>query len=327
MTRAAAAPAPPLWRRVRAHRRWPWLKRGAAIAFLLLVATLVVLEARKVQWHQVLATLRAMPGASLLVALALAACSHLLYSCFDLLGRRYTGHRLRARTVMAVTFVSYAFNLNMGTLIGGAGIRFRLYLQMGLPLDAVARVLTLSMITNWLGYLLLAGIVVMLQPTELPLRGLRDAGVHWVAGGALLLVPLAYVVACAGSRRRVVQVRGHRLHLPSFPLALSQVALSSVNWLVMAAVIWTLLGGRLEYPAVLCALLAAAVAGVVSHVPAGLGVLEAVFVTLLSDRMPKEALLAALLAYRALYYLLPLAVAIAMYFAFEARLKRERFAS
>jgi uncharacterized membrane protein YbhN (UPF0104 family) len=69
-------------------------------------------------------------------------------------------------------------------------------------------------------------------------------------------------------------------------------------------------------------LLVAAVAGVLTHVPAGLGVLEAVFVALLSHQMPTHALLAALVAYRVIYYLGPLVIATLLYLVTEARAKR-----
>ena len=85
-----------------------------------------------------------------------------------------------------------------------------------------------------------------------------------------------------------------------------------------------LLQQRVAYHEVLGALLAAAVAGVITHVPAGLGVLEAVFVALLVGQVPKEQLLAVLLIYRALYYLAPLIVATLMYVLLEARLKKAR---
>jgi uncharacterized membrane protein YbhN (UPF0104 family) len=73
---------------------------------------------------------------------------------------------------------------------------------------------------------------------------------------------------------------------------------------------------------VLAVLLVGAVAGVITHVPAGLGVLEAVFVALLSDQMPQARLLGALLAYRAIYYLVPLALATLAYVLTEVRAKR-----
>ncbi|MGJ7583533.1 UPF0104 family protein, partial [Variovorax sp. RHLX14] len=70
--------------------------------------------------------------------------------------------------------------------------------------------------------------------------------------------------------------------------------------------------------------LVAAVAGVITHVPAGLGVLEAVFVALLAHEVPQAKLLGALLAYRGLYYLLPLVVATLGYLVTEARARRLR---
>jgi len=59
-------------------------------------------------------------------------------------------------------------------------------------------------------------------------------------------------------------------------------------------------------------------------VPAGLGVLEAVFVALLSYQVAETTLLGALLAYRGLYYLLPLAVALCAYLVMEMRVRRSR---
>jgi uncharacterized membrane protein YbhN (UPF0104 family) len=73
---------------------------------------------------------------------------------------------------------------------------------------------------------------------------------------------------------------------------------------------------------VLSVLLVAAVAGVITHVPAGLGVLEGVFVALLSHRLPEGQLLGALLAYRALYYIVPLLAAALLYLKVELRARK-----
>jgi uncharacterized membrane protein YbhN (UPF0104 family) len=66
----------------------------------------------------------------------------------------------------------------------------------------------------------------------------------------------------------------------------------------------------------------AAVAGLLTHIPAGLGVLEAVVLTLLSDVVTTPVLLAALLAYRAIYYLVPFALAATLYLVLEVRRPR-----
>ena len=61
-----------------------------------------------------------------------------------------------------------------------------------------------------------------------------------------------------------------------------------------------------------------AIAGTIVRVPAGLGVIETVFITLLGGEIPEERLLAAFLVYRAIYYLAPLLLALVVYARFEA---------
>ena len=103
--------------------------------------------------------MRRYPPWTLALALGLATLSHGLYSTYDLIGRHQTGHRVPAREVIGVGLVSYAFNLNLGSLIGGVAFRYRLYSRLGLDAPTITRVLGLSLLTNWLGYLFVAGVV------------------------------------------------------------------------------------------------------------------------------------------------------------------------
>ena len=130
----------------------------------LAVLALLVRYARNVDWDDVLDSVRNTPAPALLAAIGLAAASHLLYSCFDLIGRRYTGHDLPTPTVMAVNFISYAFNLCIGSLVGGVGFRYRLYSRLGLKNGVITRIVSMSMLTNWLGYKLLAGLLFLVHP-------------------------------------------------------------------------------------------------------------------------------------------------------------------
>jgi uncharacterized membrane protein YbhN (UPF0104 family) len=301
---------------------WPWLKRALTFAFFAVVAGLLVKYARGVDWGDVRDSVRALPRSVLLEAAALCAASHLLYSCFDLVGRRYTGHGLPVPRVMQVNFISYAFNLNFGSLIGGVAFRYRLYSRSGLDTSTITRVLTLSMLTNWLGYLLLAGIVFTVSPLQLPPDWRIDSEGLRLLGIALLAVALAYLLLCGWSKKRSWTIRGHELILPRPTMALVQLAMSCTNWMIMAAAVYTLLQGRIDYASVLSVLLIAAVAGVITHVPAGLGVLEAVFVGLLAHRLPEGQILGALLGYRALYYIAPLLVAALLYLTVEMRLRK-----
>lgn len=301
---------------------WPWLKRTLLAAFFLAVAWLLVRYARGVDWGEVKQSLLELPRTVLLQALGLAVISHLVYSLLDLVGRHYTGHRLGKRKVMQVSFISYAFNLNLGSLVGGIGFRYRLYSRLGLRYGQITRILTLSMITNWLGYILLAGLVFTIAPLALPPHWRLDSEELRMLGVALLGVSFAYLVLCAFARQRSWTVRGHEIVLPSLRMALAQLGISCTHWLFMAAVPWMLLQGRVEYLTVLPVMLMAAIAGVIVHIPAGLGVTEAVFIALLSYRVPEHQLLGALLAFRAVFYLAPLVAGALLYLKVEVHARK-----
>jgi uncharacterized membrane protein YbhN (UPF0104 family) len=85
----------------------------------------------------------------------------------------------------------------------------------------------------------------------------------------------------------------------------------------MASAVYLLLGGKVPYLVTLGVMLAASIAGVVTPIPAGLGVLEAVYLALLSGSVRQGALMGALLAYRALYYLVPLGGGLLLYVLLE----------
>lgn len=292
------------------------------LAFFAVVAYLLITHARSVEWDEVFAAMRRRPLKDLSIAALLTAASYALYSCFDLLGRYTTRHPLSVRQVLTVTFISYAFNLNFGALVGGVAFRYRLYSRLGLGAAIVTGVILQSMLTNWLGYLLVAGLGFWWWPISLPPGWKLDPFGLRVLGFVLFAVAIAYLLLCALARRRSWTIGGNRISLPSLQLALLQLCMSSANWLLMAGVVFTLLEKKIAFPEVLGVLLAAAIAGVITHVPAGLGVLEAVFVALLSHRLPMSELLAALLTYRAVYYLAPLVVAALSYLVFEVCVKK-----
>jgi uncharacterized membrane protein YbhN (UPF0104 family) len=298
---------------------WPAAKRSLTLLFFGAVIVLLARQARTVDWPAVLQSIRAYPVTTLLSAAALAAASHAVYCTYDLIGRHQTGHRLSGKRVAGIGFVSYAFNLNLGALVGGFAFRFRLYSRRGLAPEVITQILVLSLLTNWLGYLFVGGLVFALHPIALPPEWKIDSTGLRIVGAGMLAAALAYLALCRLSKRRTLLWRGRTVRLPSARLAALQLGASASNWLLIGAVVYQLLPRALPYPDVLSVLLVAAIAGVIAHVPAGLGVLEAVFVALLSHRVAAGELLAALIVYRALYYLVPLALATTLFLAFDRR--------
>lgn len=302
--------------------KWLWAKRALNVFFIVLIPVLLFLLAKNLDWQEVMQALRSYKASTLLIALLVAACSYLTYCGFDILARFYTRHRLSIAQVIPVTFVCYAFNLNLSSWVGGIALRYRLYSRLGLDVPTITRVLSLSLITNWLGYMLLAGIVFAMGFLELPPEWAIGSTTLRLIGVALLMLCTAYLVACRFSKRRSWTIRGQEIVLPTLSQALIQASLGALNWSLMALVIYTLLPDKAFYPAILGVLLISSIAGVIAHIPAGLGVLETVFMTLLAHQFSKGTLLAALIGYRAIYFLLPLMLAVVVYLVLEKRAKR-----
>lgn len=303
-------------------RRWKLARRGFSIALLVLLPVLLFLLIRATDWHEVFELLGRYRATTLLAGLGISLASYAVFSSFDVLSRYYIGHPLPVRRVFTVAFVCNAFNLNLSSWVGGVALRYRLYGRLGMSVADITRILTFSLVTNWYGYMALAGALFLIGQPDLPANW--KIGQHGLQGiGALLLVlAAAYPLACRYARRRSWGWREHRLSLPTWRLSLMQGALGACNWTLMAWLITTLLPDKANYIEVLATLLIASIAGVVLHIPAGLGVLETVFVALLHQRFSHGTLLAALIGYRVLYFLIPLFLACLVYLWLERRARR-----
>ena len=301
------------------HPYWRRVSRVVFVAFAGLVAWLLLRAARAIHWDDVRTALASLDAVTLATAAALVVLSYFVYGCYDLAARKYAHHTLSKVRTLLIAVASYAFSLNLGALVGAAGFRYRLYSRSGLGVGAISRVIVFSISTNWLGYVLLGGALFSLRCVPVP-PGWEWGmdGLQW-AGVAMLLLTLGYLVACHRLHGRMYHLRGHHFRFPELRLALVQLVLSCMHWSLMARVIDVLLPPQVPYATVLGVLLLAGIASAMAHIPAGIGVLEAVFVAMLGHAVPPTQVIAALLAYRALYYLGPLLVAIALYLGIEFR--------
>ncbi|MDA3134024.1 MULTISPECIES: lysylphosphatidylglycerol synthase transmembrane domain-containing protein [Enterobacteriaceae] len=309
----------------KSHPKWRKAKKILTWVFFIAVAVLLVVYARNVDWEEVWKVIRNYNHTALLAALGLVIVSYLVYGCYDLLGRLYCGHKLAKRQVMLVSFICYAFNLTLSTWVGGIGMRYRLYSRLGLPSATITRIFSLSITTNWLGYVLLGGVIFSIGVVELPSHWYIEDGTLRIIGAVLLVLSAVYLWACAFAKRRHITIKGQKLVLPGWRFALMQMGISSLNWMAMGAIIWILLGQDVNYFFVLGVLLVSSIAGAIVHIPAGIGVLEAVFIALLAGEHTSQGkIIAALLAYRVLYFFIPLLLALICYVLLESRAKKLR---
>lgn len=294
-----------------------------ALSLVLFTVALAALHRalREYSYRDVVSDLRAIPAARLGWAVALTIINYVALTLYDVLALRYIRRPLAYRRTALASFVGYAFGqVGFPLLVGGAA-RYRLYSTWGLTAGEVTQMVLFNGVTLWSGVLLLSGAAFLLAPSAVffhmpsaPLRAL---------GGAMLLVLAAYV-ALTFLRSRPVRVRDWELTLPSPALASMQIGVSAIDWALAASVLYMLLpaGIGASFWHFLGGFLAGQVAGMVSHVPGGLGVFESV-VILLFPGTPPSTLLSHLLAYRAVYYVLPLAAAAGSLAVYELAKRRE----
>lgn len=305
------------------HPWWPVIRKVLTWIFFILVAVLLVYNGSKIEWGQVAGSIQRYELSTLGLAWLFAVASIATLTSYDLLGRVYTGHSLGIRQVMSVSFVAYVLSLNLGAFIGGIGFRYRLYSRLGLENGVIARIYTLSLLTNWIPYLVLAGIVFALRLAKIPQAWKLGTDGLQVLGFIFLAVAALYLWLCTFSKRRSWTFRDHEITLPSLRFALAQLAMGALNWLAIAATLFVLFRQDIPYPTILGIYLISSVAVLIIHVPAGLGVLETVFIVLLREQASRYEVIAALLAFRAVYYLFPLLLAVPVYFGLETRGKKQ----
>ncbi len=306
-------------------KKFVWAKRAVTLLFFILVPVLLFTLLKHIEWSEVRQALAEYQWPQLLLGLLIGLASYLTFASYELIGRRYTGHRIPVQQVIPLGFVCYAFNLNLSTWIGGIALRFRLYSRLGLNMETITKILTMSLITNWLGYIIVAGLVFSLALVDLPESWKIGATGLQILGLLLLGVALSYFFACKYAKRRAFRLFNRKITLPSHHLALAQAGLATLNWSLMGLLIFSLLpDGKVSYTTVLGILMISSIAGVITHIPAGLGVLETIFITLLQHQISKSTILAALIGYRIIYFLIPLAIALLIYLTLEAKAKKLR---
>lgn len=294
---------------------------------LLIVA--VVLIGRRLSGLDLAAVQDALSRFSLLnssLVLLLVALDYLVLACYEVMAARYAGVNLPVQRVMYTSFICYTFNFNMGSLIGGVGFRYRLYNLWGVPLSKVTKILIVCVTTNWLGFAMVTAFTFFygdLGPLE---RWLSDTGLTLLGVGCLSLV-VSYLLLGRFYRGRL-RIRQWQLEIPGWRFGAVQISLATLHWLLTSGMIYLLWWGdeRVAFAQIVPTYLSAAIAGAVAHIPAGLGVIEAVFLTSFAGELEDAFIVAGILMFRCLYHLLPFFLALILYGYLEFRLRRERLA-
>jgi phosphatidylglycerol lysyltransferase len=302
-------------------QRWkPWLIGGAVLVItLLLVHTLQGLL-HEFSYADLLDAIRGTSRSAIGLALLATLVSYLSLTGYDASSLRYVGAPISYRVAAETSFIAYALSntVGVGVLTGGA-VRLRLYGAAGVEAGAISRAIAFNALAFMLG-ISVVGAAALLWGANSVAEALRVPAIALQVGASLILgAATLLIVLCRDGRERRLLGR-FTIRMPSASLALQQLAISAIDIAATAAVLWFLLpAGAIEFPTFMGFFAIAIVLGVLSHVPGGLGVFEAVMLVALRDHVPAESLAAALVLYRLIYYVLPLLLALALLVAHEVR--------
>jgi phosphatidylglycerol lysyltransferase len=299
----------------------------ATVGLVLFALALLVLrrELHAATWHGLSRDVLQTPPSQLALAVVLTAINYAVLTGYDFLAFAYIRKRLSWDRIALASFLAYAIANNIGfAMLSGASIRYRFYTRWGVKADELSRVVFSYVVTFWLGLLLLGGL--SLATSRLPAAFMVGGGIARPVGWALVAVVVAYVAATF-IRREPIRAGRFELPLPTPNIAVTQVAVSVVDWVLAAAVLYVLLPpSGLSFLALLGAFVAAQLVGLASHVPGGLGVFEGLMLLLAKPFLGSQSVLSALLVYRAVYYLLPLTIALVVLVADEIHQRRAQAA-
>ncbi|MDR2306158.1 MAG: bifunctional lysylphosphatidylglycerol flippase/synthetase MprF [Paucimonas sp.] len=321
-----------------AAQRLPWLERlskyrqplGLALTLLLFAMGLIACRhlLSELDIYALHDAMLSVPTHALLGALLATVVGFVILLGYEWSASRFAAVHLPPRTLVLGGFSAFAIGNAIGlSMLSGGSVRYRLYARKGLNAAEVARMTVFASLSLGCALPPLAAIAT--------LSDLSDAAnaLHLPAtllGGIAVAVLVATAALVIGLYRRrlpeqpladnlLVQFGRRTLRLPSGRLAALQLLITALDVAAAATVLYLLLPEAPPFGAFVLIYLLALAAGVLSHVPGGVGVFEAILLAAFANQLGAAPLAAALLLYRLIYVVLPLLVACVLLLANEAR--------
>ncbi|MQA52655.1 bifunctional lysylphosphatidylglycerol flippase/synthetase MprF [Pseudomonas piscis] len=268
------------------------------------------------------------PKPALLGALGATIVGFIILLGYEWSASRYAGVDLSGRTLALGGFTAFAIGNAIGlSLLSGGSVRYRLYARHGLGAADVAHMTLFASLSLGCALPPLAALATLsnLPAASTALR--LPEGL--LAGIAIAVLLLGAVLAMGLYRRRLpeqplrdnllVRIGRRTLRLPGRRLTLLQLIITALDVAAAATVLYLLLPEAPPFGAFLLVYLLALAAGVLSHVPGGVGVFEAILLAAFADKLGAAPLAAALLLYRLIYVVLPMLVACVLLLINEAQ--------
>jgi glycosyltransferase 2 family protein len=299
----------------RALRR---LGLAASLLIIAVSATIFVRTLSHIDIGKFKAAIAATGGDQITLAFAFTGLSYLALTGYDGLALRHLGIKVPYWLTALASFASYAVSFTLGfPLVTGGAIRYWLYAPAGLNAGKVASLTIVAGVTFWLGMGFIVGVGFITTADAVSEINHFHPLANRLIGLSVLAALIVYLGWVGSMRWRGAAIIGN-FKLPGPLVTLGQMALGVADVCSASAALYFLLpkGATIGFPTFATLYSFAAMLGIASHSPGGLGVFEATILQGVGG--DSDALLASLLLFRFIYYVLPFIGAMALLGGVEA---------
>ncbi len=298
----------------------------SGIFFFLLAAFMLYKQLGKYDWTDIQAALFAIPKKNLLLACLASIAGYLALSSYDYLALRYVKRSISTWKWMFAGIIGFSVSNNAGhAVVSGGTIRYRLYTRWRFRGGEIVKMVTFSGFT----YLMACFALIIMGYFLTPDRAFGDGSISHHATGIIALcsaIGLALYFGASLLHKKSITIRGLQFDIPTPSMALAQVVIGGIDILLASLVLYFSITPFIDIPfdTFIGVFIIAQVLGVFSQVPGGLGVFEGLFMYIIPGDHNSAALFGALIAYRIIYYLLPLVFSAVALTSYEMYLKYVR---
>lgn len=285
-----------------------WFRRLLPFLFLLIMVFMAWREIKSIDIHAVRLAIQIVPGENLAAVQALSFIAILAMTFYDWIAARMVNLNLSASFFFRCAWVANTFNNLIGLSgLAGSGVRFILLSRAHVDSRTSAVYSAIVFLSIPLGLALLTWPLLFsgsVTNTELPVAPWL---IHLAMGGFAMFVPLYVIFFRSEALRRRFLPESER---PSWGRLVSLLSVSLLDWLLAMTVAWfcmQMAGAQIAINTFTIAFILAAIFGILSLVPGGLGVFDATLLLLLGNHSQVTAsqVLAGVVIFRVVYYLVP----------------------
>lgn len=295
----------------------------SGLFFFVLAAYMLYHQLSKYSMNDIKDALFSIPKYNLWIACLASLGGYVALSSYDYLALRYIKRKLAAWKWVFAGVIGFSVSNNAGhAIVSGGTIRYRLYTRWRFHASEIVKMVTFSGFT----YLIACFFLIIVGYFLTPNHAFGGGSVSKLTTQIVALVSVIGLLVYFSASlfyKKPIDIKGMEFDIPSFNMALAQMTIGAADIIMDSFVLYFVLVPFVEIPfeTFMGVFIIAKVLGVFSQVPGGLGVFEGLFLYIIPGEHNQAMLFGALIAYRIIYYLLPLVIAGIMLFTYEGYLR------